>query len=167
MKWVFLAYIVIVFLSIVIKDFRKASREIDQEEAENKRQLAEKRRTRAELTKQLEAVQTELALLERLDAQLNHDTADAAELQKLLTVTEKNEPPFGKGTQAETLPEAAVTGTVRDAAPMQRSRSGPIKYISQKSGRFLPSAFLHRRLPNVCCHDFATANACEIGADML
>lgn len=88
-KWVFLAYIVIVFLSIVIKDFRKASREIDQEEAENKRQLAEKRRTRAELTKQLEAVQTELALLERLDAQLNHDTADAAELQKLLTVTEK------------------------------------------------------------------------------
>lgn len=89
MKWVFLAYIVIVFLSIVIKDFRKASREIDQEEAENKRQLAEKRRTRAELTKQLEAVQTELALLERLDAQLNHDTADAAELQKLLRVTEK------------------------------------------------------------------------------
>ena len=89
MKWFFLAYIVIVFLSIVIKDFRKASREIDQEEAENKRQLAEKRRTRAELTKQLEAVQTELALLERLDAQLNHDTADAAELQKLLTVTEK------------------------------------------------------------------------------
>ena len=63
MKWVFLAYIVIVFLSIVIKDFRKASREIDQEEAENKRQLAEKRRTRAELTKQLEAVQTELACL--------------------------------------------------------------------------------------------------------
>lgn len=82
MKWVFLAYIVIVFMSIVIKDFRKASREIDQEEAE-------KRRTQAELTKQLKAVQTELALLERLDAQLNHDTADAAELQKLLTVTEK------------------------------------------------------------------------------
>ena len=46
-------------------------------------------RNAAELTKQLEAVQTELALLERLDAQLNHDSADAAELQKLLTVTEK------------------------------------------------------------------------------
>ncbi len=82
MKWVLLAFFVIAFIDVAIKNFRPVLRKIRQEEAE-------KRRTQAELTKQLKAVQTELALLERLDAQLNHDTADAAELQKLLTVTEK------------------------------------------------------------------------------
>lgn len=96
MKWIFWSYIIIVFLSIVIKDFKRAGKEIDKEESEKKekqRKINEQKRKEAkqkeELQKQLLAIQYQLKLLEKLDDCINYDSLDEKELKKQLSIETK------------------------------------------------------------------------------
>ena len=93
MFWIFIPS---VFLSIVVKDFKRVGKQLDEEDAEKKekqRKINEKKRKeviqKIELQKQLAAIQYQLKLLERLDNCINHDSFDEKELKKQLCIETK------------------------------------------------------------------------------
>ena len=96
LKWMFWIFILSVFLSIVVKDFKRVGKQLDEEDAEKKekqRKINEKKRKeviqKIELQKQLAAIQYQLKLLERLDNCINHDSFDEKELKKQLCIETK------------------------------------------------------------------------------
>lgn len=96
LKWIFWIFIISVFLSIVVKDFKRVGKQIDREESEKKerqRKIKEQKRKEAmqkiELQKQLTAIRYQLKLLEKLDNCINHDSFDEKELKKQLCIETK------------------------------------------------------------------------------
>lgn len=96
LKLIFWIFIISVFLSIVVKDFKRVGKQIDREDAEKKekqRKINEQKRKEAmqkiELQKQLAAIQYQLKLLERLDNCIDHNSFDEKELKKQLSIEQK------------------------------------------------------------------------------
>ena len=96
LRWIFWIFIISVFLSIVVKDFRRVGKQLDEEDAEKKekqRKINEKKRKeviqKIELQKQLAATQYQWKLLEKLDDCINHDSFDEKELKKQLYIETK------------------------------------------------------------------------------
>ena len=96
LRWIFWIFIISVFLSIVVEDFKRVGKQLDKEDAEKKekqRKINEQKRKEAmqkiELQKQLAAIQYQLKLLEKLDDCINHDSFDEKELKKQLYIETK------------------------------------------------------------------------------
>ena len=96
LKLIFWIFIISVFLSIVVKDFKRVGKQLDREDAEKKekqQKINEKKRKeviqKIELQKQLAAIQYQLKLLEKLDNCINHDLFDERELKKQLYIETK------------------------------------------------------------------------------
>ena len=96
LKWIFWIFIISVFLSIVVKDFKRVGKQLDKEDAEKKekqRKINERKRKEAtqkiELQKQLLAIQYQLTLLEKLDNCINHDSINESDLRRQLSIEQK------------------------------------------------------------------------------
>lgn len=95
-KLIFWIFIISVFLSIVVKDFKRVGKQLDREDAEKKekqRKINEQKRNEAmqkiELQKQLAAIQYQLKLLERLSNCIDYDSLTEKELRKQLCIETK------------------------------------------------------------------------------